>query len=177
MQKITAELLKSVMQDQHGGLEVLKNSYYWRSIASQLLALNENKEIIVLTGVRRCGKSVLLSHIRQNQTQQDFYFNFEDDRLAAFEVSDFQVLYESFVELYGPQTIFYFDEIQNIPGWEKFVRRLYNNGYKIYITGSNANLFSEELGTHLTGRYISKSIYPFSFLELVHEKLPEVLES
>jgi len=80
-----------------------------------------------------------------------------------------------FIELYGLQKTFYFDEVQNIPGWEKFVRRLYNAGNKIFITGSNANLFSEELGTHLTGRYISQSVYPFSYREYVQQMLPELL--
>jgi predicted AAA+ superfamily ATPase len=72
------------------------------------------------------------------------------------------------------QKTYYFDEIQNIKGWEIFVRRLYNAGNKIYITGSNATLFSEELGTRLTGRYIAHTIYPFSFQEYLCYKDKEL---
>jgi len=64
----------------------------------------------------------------------------------------------------------YFDEIQNIPGWERFVRRLHDYGNKVFITGSNANMLSLELGTHLTGRYVHHDLYPFSFREYLEYK-------
>jgi hypothetical protein len=67
--------------------------------------------------------------------------------------------------MYGEQHTFYFDEIQNIPEWERFVRRLYDSGEKVYLTGSNATLLSRELGTRLTGRHIPFQLYPFSFEE------------
>ena len=70
------------------------------------------------------------------------------------------MLLEVFIELFSEQSIFYFDEIQNIEGWERFVRRLYEQGKKIYTTGSNARLLSKELGTHLTGRYIQLKPIP-----------------
>lgn len=69
---------------------------------------------------------------------------------------------------------FYFDEIQNIKGWERFVRRLHDQGNKIYVTGSNATLFSQELGTRLTGRYLQLELYPYSFSELLHHQLPNL---
>jgi len=162
---ITPELLKLIIADNQS--EEMPLQYVERSAESKLKQLSINKEIIVLTGIRRCGKSVLLQQMRQLQTESDYYFNFEDERLVTFSVSDFQLLQEIFIELFGSQKIYYFDEIQNIEGWELFVRRLYNNGNKIYITGSNATLFSEELGTRLTGRYISLKIFPFSFAEYV----------
>ena len=84
----------------------------------------------------------------------------DDERLAYFKLDDFQKLQECFVELFGEQHTYYFDEIQNIEGWERFVRRLYNAGNKIVITGSNARMLSCELGTHLTGRYLQVEIYP-----------------
>ncbi|TWV15134.1 ATP-binding protein [Bacteroidaceae bacterium HV4-6-C5C] len=124
-----------------------------------------NEEIIIVSGVRRCGKSVLLQQIRRKMPQQDYFFNFDDDRLTQFRVEHFQELYEVFVELYGEQNTFYFDEIQNIPGWEHFVKRLYNSGKKVFITGSNARMLSKELGTYLTGCYIAIELYPFSFAE------------
>lgn len=125
----------------------------------------DNDEVIIISGVRRCGKSVLLQQIRERLPQRDYFFNFDDDRLGNFKVEHFQQLYEVFVELYGEQNYFYFDEIQNVTGWEHFVKRLYNSGKKVFITGSNARMLSKELGTYLTGCYIAIELYPFSFPE------------
>ena len=90
-------------------------------------------------------------------------------------MDDFQVLLEVFYELFGVQKTYYFDEIQNVDQWERFVRRLHDTGNKIYITGSNARMLSRELGTHLTGRYLSHELYPFSFREFILLKNPELL--
>jgi uncharacterized protein len=131
-------------------------------------------EVLIISGVRRCGKSVLLQQIREHLTEKDYFLNFDDDRLAKFTVDHFQQLYEVFIELFGEQKTFYFDEIQNIKGWELFIRRLYDSGCKVFITGSNANMLSRELGTHLTGRFCSYELYPFSFaeyLELLGNKI------
>ena len=125
------------------------------------------EEVIIISGVRRCGKSVLLQQIRACMPQKDYFFNFDDDRLGSFTSECFQQLYEVFIELYGEQDIFYFDEIQNIAGWEHFVKRLYNLGKKVFITGSNARMLSRELGTYLTGCYIAAELYPFSFAEFL----------
>jgi predicted AAA+ superfamily ATPase len=119
----------------------------------------------VISGVRSCGKSTLLQAIRAKNKEQDYYLNFDDERLIHFKVEDFQLLLELFGERFGKQSTFYFDEIQNITGWERFVRRLHDYGNKVYITGSNASMLSKELGTHLTGRYQQVELYPFSFLE------------
>jgi len=120
--------------------------------------------VIILSGIRRCGKSTLLQLVRKN-SENKFVINFDDNRLVNFKVDDFEKLYESFIELFGEENTFYFDEIQNITGWEKFVRRLHNEGRKVFITGSNAHLLSKELGTHLTGRNIQIELFPFSFAE------------
>lgn len=127
----------------------------------------DNEEVIIISGVRRCGKSVLLQQIRERLPQKDYFFNFDDDRLSNFTIESFQQLYEVFIELYGEQNYFYFDEIQNIIGWEHFVKRLYNSGKKVFITGSNARMLSKELGTYLTGCYIAIELYPFSFSEFL----------
>lgn len=118
--------------------------------------------IIIITGVRRSGKSTLLQEIR---TDSCYYVNFDDDRLIPFTVGDFQTLQELLIELFGEKNTFIFDEIQNIPGWERYVRRLHDQKKKIFISGSNASMLSRELGTHLTGRNIALSLYPFSFTE------------
>ena len=169
---ISPDLLKRMILDQREELR-FPNRYIQRTVQHTLDRLSKNKEIIVLSGIRRSGKSVLLEHVRtMSSSGNDYYFNFEDERLVNFETEDFEVLHQTFISLYGVQTNFYFDEIQNIPSWELFVRRMYNKGYKIYITSSNANLFSEELGTRLTGRYISLNIYPISFAELSQQAIP-----
>jgi predicted AAA+ superfamily ATPase len=169
---ISPDLLKRIILDQREDLRWPK-SYIQRTAEEKLERLSQNKEIIVLSGIRRCGKSVLLEHIRSiYKTGNDYYFNFEDERLVNFRVEDFEILHQTFISLYGVQNNFYFDEIQNIPQWELFIRRMYNKGCKIYITGSNANLFSEELGTRLTGRYIAVNIYPISFAEYSQYYLP-----
>jgi uncharacterized protein len=127
-----------------------------------------DKEIVVISGIRRCGKSTYLHELREiNTDEPDYYMNFDDERLINFMVEDFQTLHEAFIELYGNQEVFYFDEIQNIEGWERFVRRLYDHGYKVFISGSNASMLSRELGTHLTGRYYQIELFPFSFPEFL----------
>jgi hypothetical protein len=134
--------------------------------------------IVIISGIRRCGKSVLLQQIRKKQREQDYYLNFDDERLINFSVDHFQLLYEVFVELFGVQNTLYFDEIQNVLGWERFVRRLHDSGAKVFITGSNASLLSRELGTHLTGRYLQYELFPFSFAEYLQQRkiYPERLD-
>lgn len=137
----------------------------------------EDVEVLVLSGVRRCGKSTLLQEIRSKQKDMDYFFNFDDERVMRFTVDDFQILNELFIELFGKQNTYYFDEIQNIEGWERYVRRLRDYGSKVFITGSNASMLSRELGTHLTGRYVRKELFPFSFKEFLRFKgidYPEV---
>lgn len=133
-----------------------------------------DQEITVISGVRRCGKSTLLHEIRANNTEKDYYFNFDDERLIHFTADDFQLLYEVFIELFGKQTTFYFDEIQNVAGWERFVRRLHDYKNKVYVTGSNASMLSRDLGTHLTGRYCQKELFPFSFAEFLEFQSGEI---
>lgn len=168
--------LKQVIIDQTQQLNLPENLIA-RNIHDQLDSLQKTKQILVITGIRRCGKSTLLQEIRNNSKEKNYYFNFDDDRLTNFTITDFEILLEIFIELYNVEKTVYFDEIQNIPEWERFVRRLHDQGYKIYITGSNATMFSQELGTRLTGRYIKIELYPFSFVEYVRWLKPELLTS
>lgn len=128
--------------------------------------------VLIISGVRRSGKSTLLTQIMSEWLDCQFYYlNFEDERLISFSAEeDFNLLYQVFLELYGEQKTFFFDEIQNVSGWERFVRRMYERGSKFIITGSNARLLSRELATHLTGRNLAKEIYPFSFKEFLRLK-------
>ncbi len=157
------ESLRQIILDQqliHQGAAMIE-----RSLPYDLKSVMESSHIVILTGVRRCGKSTWLQKCRQDSPQSHYYVNFDDDRLVSFALSDFQVMLELWIELFGEEKTCFFDEIQNIEGWERFIRRLHDQGYKIYITGSNANMLSQELGTHLTGRYVALPIYPFSFEE------------
>ncbi len=159
------ELLKNVIFDQK---KLIWNpGFVKRKFPVDYL---NHQEIVVISGIRRCGKSTLLQQIRSENKEKDFYLNFDDERLIQFKVDDFQLLFETFIELFGIQKTFYFDEIQNITGWERFVRRLHDYGNKIFITGSNASMLSQELGTHLTGRFVSYELFPFSFLEFLEYK-------
>ncbi|OGS23187.1 MAG: hypothetical protein A2252_05790 [Elusimicrobia bacterium RIFOXYA2_FULL_39_19] len=143
-----------------------------RDVFVDLEKTGKSKFIVIISGIRRCGKSTLLQQLRKKNQKSDYYMNFDDERLINFGLSDFQMLHELFIELYGEQDTFYFDEIQNIEGWERFVRRLHDEGKKVYITGSNASMLSKELGTHLTGRYVQVELFPFSFNEyLKYNKL------
>lgn len=167
------ELLKSLIIDQHNQTRL--ENIIEREIYQEIISWQNNQQIIIIMGVRRCGKSTLLQHLRRNSEESDYYVNFDDDRLAEFQLKDFQSLLEALLELFGEQKTFYFDEIQNIPEWERFVRRLHDMGNKIYITGSNAIMLSQELGTRLTGRYLPIKMYPFSFNEFIKYKMPDFL--
>ena len=121
---------------------------------------------VIISGLRRAGKSTLLAQMAHNLGEEAFYYlNFEDDRLLNFQADDINDLYQNLLEIFGERKTFILDEIQNISGWEHFVRRFMDMGFKFYITGSNASLLSRELGTRLTGRYIAIELFPFSFKE------------
>jgi len=133
---------------------------------------------VIISGLRRVGKSTLLAQVAHRLGEDAFYYiNFEDDRFLGFRAEDADDLYQMLVEVFGERKIFIIDEIQNIPGWEHFVRRFMDLGLKFYITGSNASLLSRELGTRLTGRYIPIELYPFSFTEYLKfqdEPIPDL---
>ena len=156
---VTKDLLRRVIYDQR---ELMEGLGVDRQILKEQIAA---PEILVISGVRRCGKSVLMQQIKAKREEQDYYLSFDDDRLLHFEVEDFQVLYDVFVEDFGMQHSFYLDEVQLIPGWERFVDRLYSHKNKVFVTGSNAFLLSKELGTLLTGRHLKQELWPMSFVE------------
>jgi predicted AAA+ superfamily ATPase len=123
---------------------------------------------VIISGLRRAGKSTLLAQLVHRLGESKFYYvNFEDERFLGFASDDANDLYGALVELFGERGIFVVDEIQNVPGWEHFVRRFMDLGLKFYITGSNASLLSRELGTRLTGRHVPVELFPFSFPEFL----------
>ena len=118
--------------------------------------------IQVITGPRRAGKSFYVIHHLKRQGNFA-YVNFDDERLI--QLQDYDELISAIDGVYDGCRTVLFDEIQNLPGWELFVNRIQRQGYHLYITGSNSNLLSKELATHLTGRHLEKTIFPFSFRE------------
>ncbi|MBI4438638.1 ATP-binding protein [Candidatus Woesearchaeota archaeon] len=162
---IAKEVLRQIVTKQKNELVIKKDSVE-REILSEVLKWLVDERIIVITGMRRCGKSTLLKQIMQ-ETSDWCYISFEDERLLGFEAEDFELLNEVLVEVYGTNKTCFFDEIQNIGKFETFVRRLHDEGKKVIITGSNASLLSKEFGTRLTGRYKAFELYPFSFSEFL----------
>lgn len=127
----------------------------------------ETGQIVIISGIRRCGKSSLLFLIKQEMKLDESeycYFNFDDERITT-DISILEKIYNIHLEIYGKEPVLFLDEIQNIEAWEKFVNRIYEQGAKIFVTGSNANLLSSEISTSLTGRNKLIELFPFSFNE------------
>ncbi|MFA5974469.1 MAG: ATP-binding protein [Lentimicrobiaceae bacterium] len=124
---------------------------------------NLTTHAFIVSGIRRCGKSTLLQQIHKSFGDNSIYLNFEDPRLAGFDLSDLNRLHEIAVK--KGIDVYFFDEVQVIENWESFVRFRLDEGYRIFITGSNATMLSKEMGTKLTGRHITKELFPFSFTE------------
>ena len=128
----------------------------------------ENDLVKVTMGVRRAGKTVFTHLLLRGQNHA--FVNFDDERLAFADKTDLNHILEALYEIYGDFENLLLDEIQNVPGWELFVNRLQRRGIRTFVTGSNANLLSRELSTHLTGRFIKMEILPFSFREFLDYK-------
>ena len=162
------EKIKDIIIDQSN---YPKKELIEREKTKEIIKAKDTPFIKIISGVRRSGKSTILKQLKEKFG--GVYVNFDDERFVNFKIEDFQKLYEICIELFGENKIFYFDEIQNINGWERFVRRLSESGENIFVTGSNATMLSKELGTHITGRYIMFKLYPFSFKEyLDFKKIP-----
>lgn len=128
----------------------------------------------VFVGIRRAGKSFLLYQRIQQllaqgvQWDEILYINFEDERLVGMSLEDLNLLLEVHLETYGKKPILFLDEIQNIAGWEKFARRIADTKHRVYITGSNAKMLSQDIQTTLGGRYIPVDVYPYNFKEFLN---------
>jgi predicted AAA+ superfamily ATPase len=161
------EQLKQIIRDFH-----LNDNF---DVKPRTLQLPINtKKIITLIGVRRCGKtSILYDLINKLSKTIDktkiLFLNFEDERLDL-QADDLDLVLQGFRELYPTHNLkecyFFFDEIQNIDGWEKFIRRVYDTiGTNIFITGSNSKLLNTDIATSLRGRTLSFEVFPLSFKE------------
>lgn len=137
----------------------------------------------VIVGVRHAGKSYLLyQRVRELVSQgigwdEILFVDFEDERLAEFNTDDFDLLLECHLELYGKKPIVFLDEVQNVPYWEKFVRRLADAKYRVYVTGSSAKMLSKDVATTLGGRFFIYDLFPFSFKEYLSAKQVELSDN
>ncbi len=132
-----------------------------RELLEKAKGLISSDVALIITGVRRCGKSML--GVMLGKDSKYAYVNFEDERLGL-ESSELNKVLEAVYSLKGEVELLILDEIQNITGWEKFVARIIPR-QKVIITGSNARLLSKELATYLTGRHVNVTLFPFSFKE------------
>lgn len=157
------EVLKSVIFDQR---EIIQNA----RIVPRRYTFDSQANYVV-TGLRRAGKSTLLYKIVRDLVESGvdwnriIYINFEDERLAEFSIGDFNDILSVHSELSTQPGYYFFDEIQNVNGWEKFARRLADAGERVWITGSNAKMLSSQIATTLGGRYLVKHMTPYRFDE------------
>jgi len=136
----------------------------------------EEKGNYVFVGLRRAGKSYIMFHIikqmlASGKTWADIvYVNFEDERLSEMDTDDLNSILEVHYERYPNRPILFLDEIHNVRHWDKFVRRLADSKYRVYVTGSNSNMLSSDVATTLGGRFLTETIYPYSFEEYLKAK-------
>lgn len=130
----------------------------------------------VLVGVRQAGKSYLLYQRAKimlevgHDISEIVYINFDDERLLGMTAEDFDLILQAYSTMYAVKPILFFDEIQNIEGWEHFARRLANQKYMVFITGSNAKMLSRDIATVLGARFFDEKVFPYSFREFLEAK-------
>lgn len=149
-------------QERIPGLEIVKRCY-----------TTEPNANYIFTGQRRAGKTFFVFSLIQEMVKQGvsiesmLYINFEDERLIGLDVTGFDTIIECYRELFSHTPVLFFDEIQNIRGWQIFSRRIADNGYRTYITGSNSEMLSSEMASTLGGRFMIKEIETLSFAEFL----------
>ena len=159
---MSVEELAQIIADQRE--EILSEDmsvFCHRDEASQLSHNSSMAQVVI--GVRRSGKSTLCTKYLIDNAVNCAFVNFDDERLSSMQTDDLNKLLEAIYIVYGNVDCFFFDEIQNVESWPLFVNRLLRQKKRIFLTGSNSKLLSNELITHLTGRYNKVELYPFSF--------------
>lgn len=160
MQKEVFKVLIKEGQDEIRDIELYERDFEFEELGRY-----------VLVGIRQAGKSYLLYQRAKRFLQQGHdireivYINFDDERLLDMTADDFDLILQAYGTMYDLKPILLFDEIQNIEGWEHFARRLANQKYMVFITGSNAKMLSIDIATTLGGRYFDEKIFPYSFDE------------
>ncbi len=140
----------------------------------------DTEKIISLIGARRSGKTYLLYETMQRLNREGIprtdmlYLNFDDERLDL-KTDELDLIIQAWKELHGGEITsrhyFFFDEIQNVPAWEKFISRIYEQETRnIFITGSNAEFLSVDIATALRGRTLVYELFPFNFREFIRSR-------
>lgn len=127
---------------------------------------NLSSHALIISGIRRCGKSTLLLQMMQLMNKEDFFFlNFDTPQLYGFNARAFSRL----DKVIGDTTarLLFFDEMQLVEGWEMYVRQKLDESFQVIVTGSNATMLGKELGTRLTGRHVTQELFPFSYTEFL----------
>ncbi|MDD2204515.1 MAG: ATP-binding protein [Bacteroidales bacterium] len=160
---ILEETINEVYLAQNKNVKFIKDELLRESMPS---LKSVESHAIIISGVRRCGKSTLLTQLfREFNDKNIFYLNFDTPMLFDFSINDFSRLDKIILKENSQWLLF--DEIQQIKGWEVYVRQKLDEHYKVIVTGSNASLLSGELVSHLTGRHISYELFPFSYYEFI----------
>ena len=159
----TEELLPIVAEQREEFLNEDFSTLCFRTEEEQIDLKSRLAQVVI--GVRRSGKSTICRKVLREAKVKAAYINFDDERLENAKSSDLNTILEALYIIYGDFDYLLLDEVQNVDGWHLFVNRLLRQGIKLVLTGSNANLLSGELSTHLTGRYHQIELYPFSFSE------------
>lgn len=160
---VSKDIIRRCIRDKRDEIETA-------NIISRAFTFEEHGNY-VMVGVRHVGKSYMLyQRVRQLLSQghgwdEILFVDFDDERLAETTTSDLDLFIETHLETYGKRPYVFLDEIQNIPAWDKFIRRLANEKYRVYVTGSNAKMLSADVATTLGGRFFIVDVYPFSFRE------------
>jgi len=136
-------------------------------------------KVVILYGVRRSGKTFVLFDLFRKHKEKSLYIDFEDERLTGFEIEDFDVLKDAFLELFpfllSKRMYFFLDEVQNINGWERFCRRaVERENIKVFVAGSSSRIMPYEIHSSLRGREWSLEVMPFSFKEYLKAKKVEL---
>lgn len=160
---LTMDFLK-ILSDQKDELDNMNVTKFIKRKEEADINLDSQLAQVVI-GVRRCGKSTLCKKVLIESGVLFGYINFDDERLIDLKASHFDDILQALYRINGKITHLFLDEVQNIPRWELFVNRMLRQGMRLIVTGSNANLLSGELTTHLAGRYHEIKLFPFSFTE------------
>ncbi|MBP1357366.1 MAG: ATP-binding protein [Sulfolobus sp.] len=159
------EEIKRVIVDQDDALnELFSKERIINREAESYRKYLEHPNALLITGLRRSGKSILA--VLLSRTKSYARVNFDDERLMGINAQELNKVLEAIYSLKGNVEVIILDEIQNVPGWELFVSRL-RESKKVIVTGSNATLMSREIATYMTGRHIDLTLYPFSFSEFL----------
>jgi len=175
MEKIQKAKYKDIIKQ-----VIIQNQDRLRSLKIVPRAMDiEQNGNYVFVGLRRIGKTYFLYQIiKAHYKIEDILFiNFEDERLIEFSYKELDLLLEAYAELYKKKPLLFFDEIHNIKNWEKFVRRLADNDYKVMVTGSNAKMLSADISTILGGRFFNIIVNPLSFNEFLKFNAIELKEN